>query len=398
MENTSILLDNINFIYELLIVQLELESLKIDFKIKNDLRSFNILNSNDIDKLIKRTACFKTVNGNPTNYYRIIQKNTTKSINQYLTHWIYPYKGKFHPQMIRAMLNIIGLNDGDTVLDPFSGSGTTALESQLLGINCIGIDISPLCILQGNVKTKSISYIKEIEEIKEDILNKININIFNIDDKPFLDSIEFISNENVKNFYKMAYFVSLSDNVRRKKDLRDSFYKNVDLMIKSIKDYNDIKNELGLKLGNTTFINGDSRNLPLDNESVDGIITSPPYSIALDYISNDIHSLEKIGCDIQEIENNFIGTRGSNKEKINIYNQDMENCYKEMYRVLKPNKYVVIVIGNATYKGEEIKSTEYTIDCCQKIGFKLIKNIDKVIFGIYNVMQKENILIFQKNS
>jgi len=57
----------------------------------------------------------------------------------------------------------------------------------------------------------------------------------------------------------------------------------------------------------------------------------------------------------------------------------------------------LLFIGNATYAGEEIKTVEFTIDYCEKIGFKLIKNIDKIIFGLYNVMQKENILIFQKN-
>ncbi len=40
--------------------------------------------------------------------------------------------------MIRALLNIINIKEGDTVLDPFIGSGTTALEAQLLGINCVG--------------------------------------------------------------------------------------------------------------------------------------------------------------------------------------------------------------------------------------------------------------------
>jgi len=70
--------------------------------------------------------------------------------------------------------------------------------------------------------------------------------------------------------------------------------------------------------------------------------------------------------------------------------------YEEMYRVLKPGKFAVIVIGNATYLGEEVKTVEFTINHCQKIGFKLVKNIDKIIFGLYNVMQKENILIFQK--
>jgi hypothetical protein len=56
----------------------------------------------------------------------------------------------------------------------------------------------------------------------------------------------------------------------------------------------------------------------------------------------------------------------------------------------------VIVIGNATYLGNEVKTVEFAITHAEKIGFKLVRNIDKIIFGLYNVMQKENILIFQK--
>ena len=74
----------------------------------------------------------------------------------------------------------------------------------------------------------------------------------------------------------------------------------------------------------------------------------------------------------------------------------MKKSLEEMYRVLKPKKYAVIVIGNATYQGKEIKTVEFIIDYAEKIGFKLVKNIDKIIFGLYNVMQKENILIFKK--
>ncbi|CEG11229.1 hypothetical protein MSIBF_A1320013 [groundwater metagenome] len=40
--------------------------------------------------------------------------------------------------MIRALLNLIRVNEGDLVLDPFMGSGTTILESEILGINSVG--------------------------------------------------------------------------------------------------------------------------------------------------------------------------------------------------------------------------------------------------------------------
>jgi fucose permease len=92
----------------------------------------------------------------------------------------------------------------------------------------------------------------------------------------------------------------------------------------------------------------------------------------------------------------IIGLRGKGESRIELYNEDMKKSLKEMFRVLKPKKYAVIIIGNATYLGQEIKTVEFIIDYAEKIGFKLVKNIDKIIFGLYNVMQKENILIFQK--
>jgi len=395
-KNHLILLDNVQFIYELALAQLELEALNINFQVTNGLREFELLSLENLDEIIKRTAYFKMVDGNYTDYFRIIQKNNTRSVNQYLTHWIYPYKGKFHPQMIRALLNIVELKEGDVVLDPFIGSGTTAVEAQLLGINCLGIDISPLCVLQSKVKTESVEAIDEIEKIKKNILNKINPSLFNQESESSLQMIDSLGDEKVKNFYKMAYLVAVSDNARRGRNFEQSFYKNIELMIKSVRDLRDIAKELNLKLGRVEIKTGDSRNLPLENNSIDGIITSPPYSIALDYVSNDAHALKVLGYELSEIREEFIGVRGRGQERINLYNQDMKKSYEEMYRVLKPKRFAAIVIGNATYLGEEIKTVEFTINYCQKIGFRLVKNIDKIIFGLYNVMQKENILIFQK--
>jgi len=74
----------------------------------------------------------------------------------------------------------------------------------------------------------------------------------------------------------------------------------------------------------------------------------------------------------------------------------MKKSYNEMHRVLKTDRYAVIVIGNATYQSQEVKTVEFTIEYMEKIGFKLIQNINKIIFGLYNVMKKENILIFKK--
>lgn len=392
-----ILLDNVQFIYELSLAELELMALGIDFEVTNGLREFKILNKSDERKeIIKRKgAYYKSIDGQFTDYFQIIQKNQTRSVNQYLTHWVYPYKGKFHPQMIRALLNIIGLKEGDTIFEPFSGSGTTALEAQLLGINFIGIDISPLCVLQGKVKTKAIYVIDEIIKLKNTLISKFKPSLFN-SEEDFYKVLKDIENENVRDFYTLARLLAVSDNARRGREFEQSFVKNLNLMINSVKDYKEISNRLNLILGSIDLKIGDSRNIELPNNSVDGIITSPPYSIALDYVQNDIHSFNDLGYDVLKMRNDFIGVRGNGRSKVELYNEDMKKSYNEMYRVLKPNKYAVIVIGNAIYQGQEIKSVEFTIKYMESLGFNMVRDINKIIFGLYNVMKKENILIFRK--
>lgn len=71
----------------------------------------------------------------------------------------------------------------------------------------------------------------------------------------------------------------------------------------------------------------------------------------------------------------------------------MKKSLEEMFRVLKSKKYASIIIGNATCMGEEVKSVEFTIDYAEKIGFKLVKNIDKIIFGLYNEEMVKEIII-----
>ena len=394
-KNNLILLDNVQFIYELSLSELELKSFGVDFEVTNGLREFKILNkSNELNELIKkRGSYYKTIEGEFTDYFNIIQKNQTRSVNQYLTHWIYPYKGKFHPQMIRALLNIIGLKKGDTVFEPFSGSGTTALEAQLLGINFIGIDISPLCNIQGRVKTESIYVLDEILKLKEEVIFKFLPNLFSTESNYYKLIEDMTSDKRVKNFYKMARLLAVSDNSRRKRDFKTSFIKNLNLMLYSLKDFIEIKERLNLELGNIKIEIGDSRDVKLSNNSIDGIITSPPYSIALDYVQNDAHSLKDLGFDVFKMRNEFIGVRGTGRSKVELYNEDMKKSYSEMYRILKPNKYAIIVIGNATYQGNKVETVEFTTDYMESIGFKLVKNINKIIFGLYNVMKKENILL-----
>lgn len=391
-----VLLDNVQFIYELALAQLELQAFGAKFEVTNGLREFELLKVEDSESLKKRSAYLKAVEGEYTDYFRIIQKNRTRSVNQYLTHWIYPYKGKFHPQMIRALYNIIGLKAGDYALDPFVGSGTAAVEAQLLGIHFMGVDVSPLCVLQSRVKTESVYAYPKMAELKEGISKRLNPSLFNLEEKNIDDAINEITEEKVRNFYKMAKLVAISDQARRGREFTKSLLKNIDLMLSSVEDYCEIVGSLNLELGRVKIETGDARKLPLADNTIDGIVTSPPYSIALDYVENDAHALRELGHDLPELREGFIGVRGRGPIRIQLYNEDIKKSLNEMYRVLKPGKFAAIVIGNATYMGEEVKTVQFTVAGAEKMGFRLIKNVDKIIFGLYNVMQKENILLFRK--
>jgi len=385
---------NIQFIYELALARMELRSLGVSFRVKNSLRSFSADGTADTSTLKHRLAYFEKIDDDFTDYYYIQKYNQTRSVNQYLTHWIYPYKGKYHPQMIRSLLNVIRLKPGETVLDPFIGSGTTAVEAQLLGINCIGIDVSRLCILISKVKTESIYALEQVkklagsvapsnvESVQSDIIRK--------------KSWETVKDERVRNFYQTAEMIAHSDESRRGRDFIKSFYENINKMMESVNDYRNLCKEHALKLGNVKIIEGDARHLDIPDNSIDGIITSPPYSIALNYVENDAHSLKALGYDLNKIKQDFIGVRGSGFEKFKLYNEDIRIAIGEMYRVLKPGRFCVIVIGNVTYRSEEVQTTNIVIETCKSEGFQLLRKVDKIIFGLYNVMQKEYILIFQK--
>jgi len=387
------LFENIQFIYEVILARLELRSLGATAQMTDEFSSFRLLATDDEESLKRRLAYFESINGSKTDYFYIARKNRTRSVNQYLTHWIYPYKGKFHPQMIRAALNIIGLEPGQTVLDPFIGSGTTALEAQLLGIHCIGFDASPLCVLQSKVKTESCYVADELRRWNEEAFGKIPTAISQGSGDEIMSSI---TDERVKNFFRLAELVAISDSTRRRKNVTKAYTSKIQLMCESVADHNEVARELGLSLGSVDIKRGDARALPIGNNTIDGIITSPPYSIALDYIANDAHALQALGQDITDIREQFVGLRGGTGDRMRLYNADLKKSLDEMARVLKPGKHALIVIGNATYVGSEVRTTELIEAYTKEIGLRLEKRIDKTIFGLYNVMQREKILIFKK--
>lgn len=79
-----------------------------------------------------------------------------KQSTRYSAHGWHEYKGKFNPQVVRAIGNILNLPPGGTVLDPFCGSGTTLLECAHVGWSGTGVDRNPLAVRIANAKIRAL--------------------------------------------------------------------------------------------------------------------------------------------------------------------------------------------------------------------------------------------------
>ncbi|MEK7253189.1 MAG: DNA methyltransferase, partial [Bacteroidota bacterium] len=80
-------------------------------------------------------------------------------------HRLHPYLGKYIPQLVEVFLRKY-FKPGQTVLDPFCGSGTTLVQANELGIKSLGFDISAFNVLLCNVKTADY----EIKELKKEAI------------------------------------------------------------------------------------------------------------------------------------------------------------------------------------------------------------------------------------
>ncbi len=383
------LLPNVQFLYELHLASLEIESLCPGAEVLPDFRSFSVGSNSKTEDILRHSAYIGSVDGVTSAYAQLTQYNLTRAFNQYITHWFYPYKGKFHPQMVRALANIIGLKEGDSLLDPFVGSGTTAVEGALMNLQVIGFDISPLCVLIAKVKANALHHLPKIKK------SYLKASLFQEQAADYKIRNEL--RNPAKSFELLAKMIATSDSARRKRNFDKMLAQNREKMIQSIQLMEDGCKETGISPTPADIKIGDARRLPLPDNSVDGIITSPPYSLALNYVENDSHSLESLGYDLKKIREDFIGVRGVGGEKIELYEQDMEQAYEEMARVLKPLGKAVIVIGDATVNGNKVRTSEKCIGTFENLGFRLLHNVDKLIYGLYNVMQRESILVFERN-
>jgi len=351
------------------------------------------------------------------------------------THGFHTYPAMFIPQVARRIiLNCSQV--GDTICDIFCGSGTTLVESRLLGRNAYGIELNPLAVLIAKVKTTPINPNKlqkyfvslladydncEIE--KEDIPNFFNINFWFkekvINELALIKKcINRVRDRDVKDFF----LVSFSETVRAASNTRSGEFKLFRISHEKLKDYDpnvllifkrrtennigrmaDYYNEVNNK-GWTKIILGDStKKYAISDNSIDCIITSPPYGDSrttvaygqfsrlslqwLDLIKDGDLQIDRklMGGTIHPgIENNLnskslskclnlIVEHDSKRAKeVLAFYIDLNKAMLQTYRILKKYKYFCLVVGNRTVKGVKLPTDYIVAELGNNLGFHTV--------------------------
>lgn len=328
---------------------------------------------------------------------------------QYLSHKFHSYPARFIPQIPLAFIRLF-TKEGDTILDPMCGCGTTCVEAFLNNRNSIGNDFNPLAILISKVKTTLIpepefKYLENkfnktkryldldygrIEERANNLPNRTVSKIFN---KAVIGKLEAIRemilelrDEGYNDLFDLgrvalsATIWSLVEN-GNDLDIENNFIKKVQMMKKELLEMAKIIT----KPPKVKLIKGDARKLEIGNESVDLVVTSPPYVNALDYYRVHMYNMLWLGMDFDLFRKHEIGGHShfimNRFRLLSEYLGDMLRAMIEMNRVLKKGKICAIVVGNSSLEYELIESHKYFSTFANKVGFEHIKtyfrNIDK---------------------
>ena len=360
----------------------------------------------------------------------------------YYTHGYHPYSAKYIPQIPNRLISIFS-EKNDLILDNFVGSGTTLVESKVLGRNAIGVDINPLACLISKVKTTVIKKptMREISNfsisLQRDIVHlRRNTTLSSLEEKkPILDSpvieklhpnipkwyhanviyelvaiktkINAIRNTEVRDFLLVAFSsvlrsasntttgfgnLMINKNAPPKNRIFEKFSLAVASMLQSVADFSTVATN-----SEVTIFKHDSRKLEfINDESIDFICTHPPYMAAVPYAEYQKLSLWWLGYSQYDLEKSLIGGRRSRPDTPQRFFRDMEISLLEMKRVLRKKKYCCITIGNPIYGGKTWKLNEFIKQNANQIGFTHLKEISRGKYhSTMGKMKEEFVLIFR---
>jgi SAM-dependent methyltransferase len=355
---------------------------------------------------------------------------------------IHPFPARMAPELVWDELP--GRSAGRLrVLDPMAGSGTTLVTAKLRGHQAVGYDRDPLAVLiarswLANVKPDDIeskatklldkarsrarhmkiadAYPRGADDETKAFVRYWFDNTNRVQLTALSESISRLRDSSLRDLMWCAFSrliitkkigVSLAMDISHSRPHRsyekapvnafDRFEHAVNQVIKSSPFSN---NNADYSAGSMGF--ADARKLPIGNNSVDMVITSPPYLNAIDYIRGHKFSLIWMGHSLKKlrgVRTTNVGTEtvaeteegdtaterimqmmcpvndlsNRNAGMLRGYVRDMRAVLSETKRVLRPGKKAVFVVGNCNLRETFVQNSKCIEGLAGELGMKVSK-------------------------
>lgn len=314
---------------------------------------------------------------------------------------LFKWNGQFSPQFIEVLLDKYS-KENYKVLDPFVGSGTVLYESGLKNLTAYGVEINGSAY---NI-SKLYEWINFNYELRRNIIDSVEKLLKqNIDNK-------ILTEKEIKNIFNRILFESNNTNEDRVIQLLTTYIILLDFNNKKL-NYNIICDKwrklknilLNLPYSDKKIkvINADARKIPLRDNQIDLVVTSPPYINVYNYHQQYRKSTEFIGYDVLQIAKSEVGSnrknRGNRFLTVVQYCIDIVLVLKELSRLCKNNSRIILVIGKeSNIKRTKLYNSKIVFLLATKcIGMNLIAKQERFFKNRYGQMIYEDILHFKNN-
>lgn len=347
------------------------------------------------------------------------------------THGIHRYPAKFIPQIPRWAISELS-SESDRVLDPFMGSGTTIVEAAVANRIGVGTDLDPLaCLLtRAKVSVPDVSELLQLQEVlaKSVVRHDHNLIVpmegvknfehwFNRQTwgtlQSIRDSILALSCSDQSRDFLLCVFSSILRRVSNaddqtqktyvsgtlKKDpppARPTFFRQLDRAIKAASSFHASAGRYKAEIHRAS-----ATDLPIEDKSIDLIVTSPPYLDSVDYMYNMMVEYFWLGdllgvparTKFNAARTEYLGAKTPKgaisspsviehllefdnipeyrKKAAAAYFGKMNDHFAEAARVLKNGKHYVLVIGNSQTDKGQLPVHDALVSIASSHGFSL---------------------------
>ena len=313
---------------------------------------------------------------------------------------LFTWRGQFSPQLIEALIENYASED-DVLYDPFCGSGTLLIEAASKNYTVFGTELNPAAfglasiykLIQADNINASIEYVENI--IKDYFPTG---NLFKNTKSKELDNLktELVSalsktkDLNIKIILNALIIgLDFEQKILTKVKLQ-SAWENLRTTIQNLPDSDK---DINLFLG-------DARESNINNDSIDFVITSPPYINVFNYHQNYRKSVEATGFNVLEVARSEIGSnrkfRSNRFLTVIQYALDIYQVFIDLKRICKPDAKIIFIVGReSSVRKTSFSNAKLLTEVAKEVGFKLVGEQPRMFKNKFGQDIYEEILRFK---